>query len=66
MLDFTTFFASIQWPHDSVTREKIDLTPVKTAAEDKFFAYLSLLCISFRMLCDTTESKNIFSKNLAT
>ena len=28
---------------------KIDLTPVKTAAEAKFLAYLSPLSISFRM-----------------
>ena len=37
---------------------KMDLTPVKTAAEAKFLAYLSPLSIGFRMLYHTTEFKN--------
>ena len=46
---------------------EMDLTPVKTAAEAKFLAYLSPLSISFRMLYNTTEStKNLFSKNWVT
>ena len=44
---------------------KMDLTPVKTAAEAKFLAYLSPLSISFRMLYHTTESnKNLFFHKL--
>ena len=44
---------------------KMDLTPVKTAAEAKFLAYLSPLSISFRMLYHTTESnKKLFFQKL--
>ena len=44
---------------------KIDLTPVKTAAEAKFLAHLSPLSISFRMLYHTTElNKNLFFQKL--
>ena len=44
---------------------KMDLTPVKTAAEAKFLAYLSPLSISFRMLYHTTElNENLFFQNL--
>ena len=44
---------------------KMDLTPVKTAAEAKFLAYLSPLSISFRMLYHTTElNKNLFFQKL--
>ena len=39
---------------------KMDLTPIKTAAEAKFLAYLSPLSISFRMLYHTTELKKKF------
>ena len=40
------------------------LTPVETAAEAKFLAYLSPLSISFRMLYDTAESKRFFFQKL--
>ena len=41
------------------------LTPVKTAAEAKFLAYLSPLSISFRMLYHTTElNKNLSFQEL--
>ena len=44
---------------------KMVLTPVKTAAEAKFLAYLSPLAISFRMLYHTTElNKNVFFQKL--
>ena len=44
---------------------KMDLTPLKTAAEAKFLAYLSPLSISFRMLYHTTElNKNLFFQKL--
>ena len=44
---------------------KMDLTPVKRAAEAKFLAYLSPLSISFRMLYHTTElNRNLFFKKL--
>ena len=44
---------------------KMDLTPVKTAAEAKFSAYLSPHSISFRMLYHTMESnKNLFFQKL--
>ena len=44
---------------------KMVVTPVKTAAEAKFLAYLSPLSISFRMLYHTTESnKNLFFQKL--
>ena len=44
---------------------KMVLTPVKTAAEAKFLAYLSPLPISFRMLYHTTElNKNLFFSKL--
>ena len=49
---------------------KMDLTPVKTAAEAKFLDYLSPLSISplsigFRMLYHTTESnKHLFFRKL--
>ena len=44
---------------------KMDLTPVKTAAEAKFLAYFSPLAISFRMLYKTTElNKNLFFQKL--
>ena len=44
---------------------KMVLTPVKTAAEAKFLAYLSPLSISFRMLYHTTElNKNLFFQKL--
>ena len=40
---------------------KMDLTPLKTAAEAKFLASFSPLSISFRMLYHTTElNKNLF------
>ena len=43
----------------------MDLSPVKTAAEAKFLAYLSPLSISFRILYHTTESnKNSFFQKL--
>ena len=45
---------------------KVVSTPVKTAAEAKFLAYLSPLSISFRMLYHTTElNKNLFFQKLA-
>ena len=41
------------------------LTPVKTAAEAKFLAYLSPLSISFQTLYHTTElNKNLFFQKL--
>ena len=44
---------------------KMVLTPVKTAAEAKFLAYLNPLSISFRMLYHTTElNKNLFFQTL--
>ena len=44
---------------------KMDLTPVKTAAEAKFLSYLSPLSIGFRMLYHTTDSnKNSFFRKL--
>ena len=44
---------------------KMVLTPVKTAAEAKFLAYLSPLSISFRMLYHTTElNENLFCQKL--
>ena len=44
---------------------KMDLTPVKTAAEAKFLTYLRPLSISFRMLYHTTElNKNLFFQKL--
>ena len=44
---------------------KMDLTPVKTAAEAKFVAYFSPLSISFRMLYHTTElNKSSFFQKL--
>ena len=44
---------------------KMDLTPLKTADEAKFLAYLSPLSISFRMLYHTTElNKNLFFQRL--
>ena len=44
---------------------KMVLTPVKTAAEAKFLAYLSPLSISFRMLYHTTElNKKLFFQKL--
>ena len=44
---------------------KMAVTPVKTAAEAKFLAYLSPLSISFRMLYHTTElNKNLFFQKL--
>ena len=44
---------------------KMDLTPVKTAAEAKFLAYFNPLSISFRMVYHTTESnKNLFFQKL--
>ena len=44
---------------------KMELTPVKTAAEAKFLAYLSPLSISFRKLYHTTESnKNLIFQKL--
>ena len=43
----------------------MDLTPVKTAAEAKFLAYLSPLSMIFRMLYHTTESnENLFFQKL--
>ena len=40
-------------------------TPVKTAAEAKFLAYLGPLSISFRMLYHTTElNENLFFQKL--
>ena len=45
---------------------KMVLTPVKTAAEAKFLAYLSPFSISFRMLYHTTElNKNLFFQKLS-
>ena len=43
---------------------KIYLNPIKTAAEAKFLGYLSPFSISFRILCDTTEWRKIFSQKL--
>ena len=44
---------------------KMVSTPVKTAVEAKFLAYLSPLSISFRMLYHTTElNKNLFFQKL--
>ena len=44
---------------------KMDLTPVKTAAEATFLAYLSPLSISSRMLYNKTElNKHLFFQNL--
>ena len=44
---------------------KTDLTPVKTAAEAKFLAYLSPFPISFRMLYHTTKlNNNLFFQKL--
>ena len=43
---------------------KMYFTPVKTAIEAKFLAYLSSLSISFRMLYDTKESNKIFFQKL--
>ena len=42
---------------------KMNLTPVKTAAEAKFLAYLSPLSIGFRMLYHTL-TKNLFFQKL--
>ena len=43
----------------------MNLTPVKTAAEAKFFADLNPLSISFRMLYNTTElNKKLFFPEL--
>ena len=44
---------------------KMVLTPVKTAAEAKFLAYLSPLSICFRMLYHTTVlNKSLFFQKL--